>query len=285
VIIAESTHTVVNRHNDAMYCTLTPAHGDAPRVPLLLILHGFKGFRNYSFLPWIAQSASQMGIMSVRMDFSLNGMKGTSWMVQDTDAFARNTISREVDDAHDMLTALTTDIAFAHVQDRWDGRLFVIGHSRGGGIAQILTRELIEAEPSRPIRTVVLNSVGTWMRWTPRQRDLWSREGGMTFTNERTGQQLRMDMSYIDDLEQHAERLSLIDAARNCGENLHFVHAEADLTVPLSEIVALREASQCAAQLSVLTNTTHTFGMTHPIDRITPGLVDMISTLRSWLLR
>ena len=98
MIIAESTHTVANRHNDAMYCTVTPTHGDAPRVPLLLILHGFKGFRNFSFLPWIAQSASQMGMMSVRMDFSLNGMNGTSWMVQDADAFARNTISREVDD-------------------------------------------------------------------------------------------------------------------------------------------------------------------------------------------
>ncbi len=285
MIIAESTHTVANRHNDAMYCTVTPTHGDAPRVPLLLILHGFKGFRNFSFLPWIAQSASQMGMMSVRMDFSLNGMNGTSWMVQDADAFARNTISREVDDAHDMLTALTSDVAFAHVRERWDGRLFVIGHSRGGGIAQILTREMIDAEPNRLIRTVVLNSVGTWNRWTPRQRDIWSHEGGMTFTNERTGQQLRMNMSYIDDLEQHAERLSLINAARSCGESLHFVHAEADLTVPLAEIITLREASQCAAELSIITNTTHTFGMTHPIERITPGLVDMIFTLRTWLLR
>lgn len=285
MITAETTHQIANRHNDILHATVTPATSDEARVPLLLILHGFKGFRNYSFLPWIAQSAAQLGIMSMRMDYSLNGMNGTSWMVQDTDAFARNTISREVDDVHDMLTAVSTSEEFAAVRDRWDGRLFLIGHSRGGGIAQIVTSELLAANPDRQVRTVVLNSVGTWLRWTPRQREQWERDGGMTFTNERTGQQLRMNMSYIHDLEQNADRLSLVSAARACGPALHFIHAEADLTVPLSEIVALRTASQCDAELTVISNTTHTFGMTHPVDRITPGLVELISHASTWLTR
>lgn len=285
MIIAETTHQISNRHTDTLFATVTPATAHTERVPLLLILHGFKGFRNYSFLPWIAQSASQLGIMSVRMDYSLNGMKGTSWMVQDTDAFARNTISREVDDVHDLINAIEQHDEFQFVRERWDGRLFIMGHSRGGGIAQIVTRELLTSAQPRHVRTVVLNSVGTWLRWTPRQREAWEREGGMTFTNERTGQQLRMNMSYIDDLERNAERLSLVTAVAACGSVLHFIHAEADLTVPLNEIIALRETSQCIADLTVISNTTHTFGMTHPVDRITPGLVDMITHASSWLLQ
>lgn len=285
MIIAETTYQIPNRHDDLLFATVTPTSTRSERVPLLLILHGFKGFRNYSFLPWIAQSASQLGIMSVRMDYSLNGMKGTSWMVQDTDAFARNTISREVDDVHDLISAIEQYDEFAFVRERWDGRLFIIGHSRGGGIAQIVTRELLATSPTRRVRTVVLNSVGTWLRWTARQRETWEREGGMTFTNERTGQQLRMNTSYIDDLERNADRLSLVTAATACGSALHFIHAEADLTVPLSEIHALRETSQCVASLTVISNTTHTFGMTHPVDRITPGLVDMITHASSWLLQ
>lgn len=285
MITAETTIQVANRHHDVMFATVTPAAQPERRVPLLLILHGFKGFRNYSFLPWIAQSMSQLDVMSIRIDFSLNGMNGTSWMVQDTDAFARNTISREVDDVHDLLQAVESLSAFDAVREHWDGRLFIVGHSRGGGIAQIVTRELLTSIPRRRVRTVVLNSVGTWLRWTPRQREVWQREGGMTFTNERTGQQLRMNMSYINDLEQNADRLSLIDAARAGGTDLHFIHAEADLTVPLSEISALRTASQCAAELTVIPNTTHTFGMTHPVDRITPGFVEMMSHVSTWLLR
>jgi len=205
--------------------------------------------------------------------------------VQDTDAFARNTISREVDDVHDLIAAVETLDELAYVRDRWNGSLFILGHSRGGGIAQIVSRELLAQNPQRRIRTVVLNSVGTWLRWTPRQRELWEREGGMTFTNERTGQQLRMNMSYINDLEQHADRLSLHEAARACGDALHFIHAEADLTVPLSEIRHLRCTSHCSAELTVITNTTHTFGMTHPVDRITPGLVDMLTHVSRWLVR
>ncbi len=285
MISAETTHQIPNRHTDTLFATVTPATAQTERVPLLLILHGFKGFRNYSFLPWIAQSASQLGMMSVRMDYSLNGMKGTSWMVQDTDAFARNTISREVDDVHDLINAIEQHDEFSFVRERWDGRLFIMGHSRGGGIAQIVTRELLTSAQPRHVRTAVLNSVGTWLRWTPRQREAWEREGGMTFTNERTGQQLRMNMSYIDDLECNAERLSLVTAAAACGSALHFIHAEADLTVPLNEIIALRETSQCSAGLTVISNTTHTFGMTHPVDRITPGLVDMITHASSWLLQ
>lgn len=285
MIVAETTHRIDNRHRDALYATVTPASGEVPRGPLLLILHGFKGFRNYSFLPWIAQSMSMHGVMSIRMDFSLNGMNGTSWMVQDTDAFARNTISREVDDVHDLLAAVELLDEFAYVRDHWDGRLFIVGHSRGGGITQVVTRELLAQRPDLHLKSVVLNSVGTWLRWTPRQRELWARDGGMTFTNERTGQQLRMNMSYIDDLEQHAERLSLVEAARDCGRALQFIHAEADLTVPLTEIMNLRSTSQCLGDLTVITNTTHTFGMTHPVDRITPGLVDMLTHVRTWLLQ
>jgi len=56
-------------------------------------------------------------------------------------------------------------------------------------------------------------------------------------------------------------------------------------SVPLSEIAALRTASQCEGELTVITNTTHTFGMTHPVDRITPGLVEMITHASSWLLQ
>lgn len=285
MLAAETTLTVANRYGDAMFATVTPAQHGSQASPLLLLLHGFKGFRNYSFLPWIAQSFAQRGVMTVRMDYSLNGMNGTSWMVQDTDAFARNTISREVDDVHDMLAAFHSHDSFADFRRHWDGRIFIMGHSRGGGVAQIVTRELLAQHPQHHLRTVVLNSVGTWLRWTPRQREAWERDGGMTFTNERTGQQLRMNMSYIEDLDRNAERLSLIEAARACGAALHFLHAEADLTVPLAEITALRQASQCESELTVISNTTHTFGMTHPVDRITPGLVEMITHASSWLLR
>jgi pimeloyl-ACP methyl ester carboxylesterase len=278
--------TVPNRHGEPLHTTATipsDTFGGTAR-PLLLILHGFKGFRNYSFLPWIAQAAAAHGLIAVRMCFSRNGMGNTSWMVQDMAAFAANTISHEVDDVHDVLRALTTDPAFAPVRERWDGGLYLTGHSRGGGVAQVASRELHESGSMDLRRTVVLNSVGTWVRWTPRQRAVWQEAGGFTFLNERTKQELRMDLTYVDDIERNADRLSLDQAAYACGARLAFVHAEADLTVPLNEIIDLRARSRTEAPLHVISNTTHTFGMTHPVDRITHGFVDALNTSLSWLL-
>lgn len=281
---SETSITVHNRHGEDLHTTVTIPSADGPR-PLLLILHGFKGFRNYSFLPWIAQDAAARGAIAIRMCFSRNGMRNTSWMVMDTEQFATNTISHEVDDVHDILNAIRTHDAFRAVRDRWDGTFVLAGHSRGGGVTQVAARELIERADTAFRRALCLNAVGTWVRWTPRQRAAWAEAGGFTFLNERTKQELRMNMSYVDDIEQNAVRLDLDRAAAVCGDRLAYVHAEADLTVPMNEITSLRARSGTTAPLFPIPSTTHTFGMTHPVDRITHGFLTALETGLTWLLR
>jgi len=282
--ISEVAGMVPNRHGEPLYNTVTLPQC-AEKMPILLILHGFKGFRNYSFLPWIAQIASTHNVISIRMCFSRNGMKNTSWWVQDVEAFASNTISREVDDVHDIISLINTDNAYEDVREHWNGKLYLIGHSRGGGIAQIVSRELHTAGADVLVRTLVLNSVGTWRRWTPRQRAAWEAGDGMSFRNERTQQVLRMDLTYAVDVENNADRLSLINAAQVCGDTLAFVHAEADLTVPLSEIKTLIASSGTTAPLFVISNTTHTLGMTHPVERLTKGFISAVDVGFSWLFQ
>lgn len=280
----ETNSVLPNRAGKPLHITTTLPNG-ATSAPLVFILHGFKGFRNYSFLPWISQHAAMHGMIAIRFCFSGNGMNGTSWMVQDLDAFAANTISQEVDDVHDMISLVKNDPSFSAVREQWNGQIFIIGHSRGGGIAQIVSRELVEHGTAPSVRTAVYNSVGTWMRWTDRQRAEWAKAGTFSFTNERTKQIVRMDLSYVEDIESNAERLSLDSAATILGDRLAFFHAEHDLTVPLTEIVALRSRTNTAASLHIIPNTTHTFGMTHPVDRITHGFVAVLKESFSWLLQ
>ena len=212
-------------------------------------------------------------------------MNGTSWSVQDPAAFAKNTISHEADDVHDVVRLLQTHADLASIREQWDGRLFLIGHSRGGGIAQIAARELHLRSDVHLVRTAVLNSVGTWVRWTLRRREEWAKAGFITVQNERTKQELRMETSYLDDIEQNNERLSLDTAALSLGSKLAYIHAESDLTVPLSEIFSSRERTGTEAPLIIIPNTTHTFSMSHPVDRITPGFVDAMHASFSWLLQ
>lgn len=280
----ETNSVLPNRTGKPLHITTTLPDSSSA-APLLFILHGFKGFRNYSFLPWIAQHAAMHGMIAIRFCFSGNGMNGTSWMVQDLDAFAASTISEDVNDVHDMIDLVRNDASFAALRQQWNGQIYIIGHSRGGGIAQIVSRELVERGNTPLVKTAVYNSVGTWMRWTSRQRAEWAKAGTFSFTNERTKQIVWMNFSYVEDIESNAYRLSLDTATAVLGHSLAFFHAENDLTVPLSEITALRLRTNTEASLHLIPNTTHTFGMTHPVDRITHGFVAVLKESFSWLLQ
>lgn len=284
MIIPEQELAFVNRHGDTIYGTLTLPTAPTSRVPLIILLHGFKGFRNYSFLPWVAQYGANLNAAVLRICFSLNGMKNTSWLVQSTDDFARNTISRECDDAADTIAAVELNEQFEMLRSIWDGTFSLIGHSRGGGIALIAANELQAVQPNRLRRVAVWNSVGTWFRWTPRQAAAWKEAGSFEMQNQRTMQMLTMHASYVEDIESSARRLDLAAACSNLNNKLRMIHAQHDLTVPLREIEQLAVEAGMSDNVHVLSNTTHTFNMEHPVNRITQGLADAVATTFPWII-
>lgn len=280
MIAHESNFEVTNRHGDAIYATVTwPTQRVARRCPLVILLHGFKGFRNYGCFPMAAQHLADAGMLVVRMDFSQNGMMGTADRVTIPSQFAANTITRELDDVSDVLDYVraSSDTAASRMNELWDSALYLVGHSRGGGIAQVAGVEL-DAQ-----KVVVWNSVGEWERWTPRQRSAWLASGAVEVENTRTGQKLQMNSTYIQDIEANQERLSLVTACGKLSHRLLLVHAEHDLTVPLKEVKNLLLRANGNASLHIVTNTTHTFGMTHPLDHVTPAFVEVLEHTKVFL--
>lgn len=282
MIIAERDIAVANRHGDQLFSTVTMPGED--NAPLLLILHGFKGFRNYSFLPWIAQHAAARGMIALRVCFSLNGMNNTSWLCEKPEDFARNTISREVDDVHDLIRAIETDEAFTNVRRGWNGSISLLGHSRGGGVALVAGRELRSARADLLHKVALWNTVGTWTRWTPRQAAAWKELGGIEIQNQRTLQKLTMSSGFVIDIEENAQRLDLRRASESLSDRHRFIHADQDMTVPLKEVYSLVSDTESDSRIQVVQRTTHTFGMTHPVQRITQGFVDALNATFPWII-
>lgn len=273
-MIAESTLTIVNRFDRENHLTFTPSVTTATS-DVVLLLHGFKGFRNWAFWPPAAQALAEAGFHVVRVDFSLNGMQGTNDRVISLDDFAENTLTREVDEVHDVLAALTYHEAFAPWRSRMTGKVHLIGHSRGGGIAQVAGRELVERAAN--IGTVIgWNSVGKWGRHSERQRTHWIEHGYVEVDHSRTGQTLRMNASYLEDLEVNEERLRLITACEVLGSRMLFIHSETDMTVNIAEVRRLIRDSQAKASVLEIEGSTHTFGITHPLEAITGSLVKVV---------
>lgn len=275
MILPEENIVVLNRYNREIHATVTMPTDSENAI--VLLLHGFKGFRNWGFFPFAAQHLAGEGFICIRIDMSLNGMRGTNTAVVDPEDFANNTISRELTDVEDTIEAILNRDTYKHIRKHWNNNIHLLGHSRGGAIAHLAAREMIERTDVCLSRCVVWNSVGRMMRWSARQIGAWRHAGFMMVENSRTQQQLKVNVSFIEDIIENRDRFSMLQAAHDLEDLMLYIHAETDLTVPLIEIQELLTASGSKAGLKVLEGSTHTFGMMHPVDYITPTFVHVMN--------
>lgn len=252
--------------------------GSAPR-PLVLVLHGFKGFMDWGFFPYVCEYFARHGAIAVNFNFSLNGVREGADIFDDLDNFARNTISREREETGMVLHMLRsgTLTAEAEALEHWNGELFLLGHSRGGGVALLAARDHAEDIS----RTAVWNAVSTFDRFTPRQKKEWRERGVLESVNTRTKQKMAMHVSYLDDVEAHAEQLTPATAIADIPKPVLLVHAEQDMTVPVREAHTLAQA-QPDARLEIIPQAGHTFNVVHPFAGTTPQLEQALRVTREF---
>src|SRR5215210_3466834 len=127
--------------------TLNDLHGlvdlpDEPgERPTVIVCHGFKGFMEWGFFPYLAHLLADRGFVVVRFNLSGTGMLQGDELVSDPEAFKANTHGRELADLLAVLEATGRTIAPGRV-DR--NRLGLFGHSRGGGNA-VLAADRVQA--------------------------------------------------------------------------------------------------------------------------------------------
>jgi pimeloyl-ACP methyl ester carboxylesterase len=233
--------------------------------PIILVLHGFKGFKDWGFFPFVCTELARRGAISICINFSLNGYNIGSDIVEFPDDFARNTISLELQEIQ-LTVRKILDNTFAPLPN-WNGKIFLLGHSRGGGVALLAAareRDYIQ-------KVVVWNSVGTFERFTDRQKKLWRESGTFQVENSRTHQTLGMNLDFLLDIESYSEEFSLLKAATILDNRLLIIHGEQDMTVPMREAKRLAEQAE-HIQLQIIPATGHTFGISHPFEQTSLAL-------------
>ena len=235
---------------------------DGRAKPVVVFVHGFKGFKDWGHFPLLADFFAEQGFVFVKLNLSHNGVVvGGTGDLEDLDAFGRNNFSIELDDLGQLLDALhapgTTPLPPAELDL---GRLCLVGHSRGGALV------LLKAAEDARVR-----AVATWaaiadidQRWDPAVLAEWQRSGTLWVPNSRTGQPLPMHYQIVEDYQAHRPRLDVLEnVATRLPQPLLLVHGDADETVPLAAAHALR-AAKPAAELLLVPGGTHMFGGAHP---------------------
>ena len=222
--------------------------------PAVLVMHGFKGFKDYAFLPPISERLARAGFTAVTISVSGSGVDAHGEFTM-PERFARNTYTRELGDIAVVVHALLDgELGTAPTS------LGIVGHSRGGGVALCVARE-----------TPAIGAVVTWApistirRFTDPEMEIWRRLGRIEVENVRTRQMLPMDYEIVTDALAHAPRFDIRAAAAALDRPWLLIHGTSDETVPVAEAVALAAlATDPRFESLFVAGAGHTFGARHP---------------------
>ncbi|HKI77295.1 MAG TPA: alpha/beta fold hydrolase [Ignavibacteriaceae bacterium] len=235
----------------------------AGSVPCIILVHGFKGFKDWGFGPYIAKTLADNNYFVLTFNFSHNGVGKSLTEFDELDKFAENTFSLEIEELSEIIDAYL-DGFFGNVSNK---KIGLIGHSRGGAISL-----LTAGRKSEISALAVWSSVSTFDRYSDRQKDTWRKKGVFEVLNSRTKQVMKLNLSLLNDLEKNkGDLLNIEMAVKNLNKPLLIVHGEQDLAVPLKEGELLYNwSNKNLTEMIKIPATGHTFDIKHPFEGSNP---------------
>ncbi len=221
----------------------------------VIYVHGFKGFKDWGFVPYLGEYFEKKGIYLITFNFSLNGIGDKFDEFTEMEKFAANTFSREIFELNEVINNYKAGLFCSNPK-----KVSLIGHSRGGAIAALCSNN------------VNVNKIALWSaiakldRYTDRQKQVWKKDGFVEILNTRTNQVMKLNSTLLDDVENNKDgSLSMQKALCNLQKPLLIAHGTNDLTVPIEEGEQLFEwSNKELASFVKIEKASHTFDIQHP---------------------
>jgi dienelactone hydrolase len=248
-------------------------------APVIIICHGFKGFKNWAFFPYLAESLAQDDYVALTFNFSRNGVGADLQNFTELDKFEKNTYSHELNDLNCIIDAVSTGEFGKGLIDI--EKIGLIGHSRGGGIA------LLHSQRDPRVKSLVTwSSIATIERYSPEQIKMWKKQKHLEFENKRTGQLMRVGIELLEDMRQNFKNLNITSAAEQLETPTLIIHGQSDESVPVEEAQTIFDhLGSPSKELIIIEGGTHTFGARHPMESMPEKLQTVFELTESWFDR
>lgn len=256
---------------NTLHINLFRAENHSTATPCVVYLHGQMGFKDWGFVPYLGEQFAAAGFTFLAFNFSHNGVgEERPTEFTELERFSRNTYTLEVNEAIEIYQAICKKNLLG---ENWDGKLGVLGHSRGGSVA------LVSANRSPLVDAVVTwNAMATFARLDKKQLQKWRSTGFRELKNNRTGQVFHQGLEMLTDIEKNAKtHLNIQNAVRDLARPLLLVHAEADETIAYYEGETLNIYGDPAmTEFRLIPDTGHTFGTEHPFSGASEALTTVV---------
>ena len=234
--------------------------------PCVLYVHGFKGFKDWGFVPYAGEFLAENGISLITFNFSHNGIGENLQDFTEPQLFEQNTFTLELEETLEIIhLAQHTNFFGKDLRSK----IGIWGHSRGGGIA------LLAANYSSEVQSAASwAAVSNFDRYSKKDKQEWREKGYREVKNSRTGQIFKMGLPILNDIEKNARKtLNILESVKTMEKPLLVVHGQSDETVPFYDAEQINiYAKPSLCRIRLIPNAGHTFGAKHPFQQSTKEL-------------
>lgn len=251
--------------------------------PIVLFIHGFKGFKDWGAFPDACEELAKSGFAVIAFNHSRNGIGDNMLEFDEPELFEKQTLSGDLDDIGDVIKAIESkEISHSQITLNTD-KIGIIGHSRGGHTAVAAA-----AEYSNITCLVTWSAVADYnKRWSDKMVSDWNKKGYTEIENARTGQIFKIDVSVYNDAIENADHVIALNRVRDLHIPALFIAGKDDEAVPYSDSESLfRACPSDDKEVRLIENAGHTFEVSHPFEEgeFPEPFSEVLNLTESWLL-
>ncbi len=230
----------------------------AEELPVVIICHGFKGFKDWNFFPYLAEQLASSGFYAIRFNFSHNGVGEAGDRFDELDKFAVNTYSREQADLAALFDEMIRrKLPFSNEFDL--KKIGLLGHSRGGANSIIFAAEHPE------VRAVVTwNGVSDVDFFSDELKKEIEEKGVGCIINARTKEKMPLKNNVFVDMKRNKERFHVMNHLKRMATPVHIIQGDADSEWLVQGAKKMSEAAPIHS-LAIIAGGDHTFNAVHPL--------------------
>ena len=255
--------TLEGADGELIYGNTHKAMTDEP-IGVLILCHGFKGYKDYGFFPRLAMEGAESGFIVHRFNFSHSGMTSKIETFERADLFEQDTWGKQIDDLKTVIGAVSCGELMGEGLP-----VVVFGHSRGGVTATLGVSEMMNdggCDARESICGLVTGAMPSYACFLGDDAlEEMRRNGRLLSPSGRTGEDLYVGLDWLEELEDDPKRFDPVRAMRKIHCPVCILHGTEDQTVPMKCAHELADGAGERAMRVIIPKADHVFGSPNPL--------------------